>query len=297
MRIGRLWRQNKFTLSFEVFPPVREGNVEALYKTISELSQLRPDFISVTYGAGGSTRDMSMEIAAKVKNEISQEVLAHLTCVQSAKEDIAAILTEMEIAGIENILALRGDPPQGQDRFERTAGGFGFACELVEFIKSEGDFCIGVAGYPEGHIEAENIETDLVNLKRKVDAGADFIITQMFFENDHFYRFRDRAIRQGIKVPLIPGVFPVLNYRQVMRCISLSRATMPAKLEEKMMRLEGKTEETEKFGIEYAIHQITDLLRNEVDGLHIYSMNRSAPVLAILNEITLPGKTRTFKPE
>ena len=288
MKIRDLFAKKKWTLSFEVFPPVREGNLESLYKTIGELKKLKPDFISVTYGAGGGTRNMTIEIASEVKNEFGQEVLAHLTCVGSTKDDVARILDDMRSQGIENILALRGDPPQGEKQFVKMEGGFGYANELVEFIRSRNDFSIGVAGYPEGHVEAPSLETDLKNLKRKVDAGADFVVSQLFFNNDVFYRFRDSAVKIGIRVPLIPGVFPILNYKQMRKCISLSNASVPETLERKMIRLQDKPEETEKYGIEYAVRQAEDLVRNEVQGLHLYSMNRSEHVIRIVTELDLP---------
>jgi methylenetetrahydrofolate reductase (NADPH) len=288
MKIRDLFAEKKWTLSFEVFPPVREGNLESLYKTIGELKQLKPDFISVTYGAGGGTRNMTIEIASEVKNEFGQEVLAHLTCVGSTKDDVARILDDMRSQGIENILALRGDPPQGEKQFVKMEGGFGYANELVEFIRSRNDFSIGVAGYPEGHVEAPDLETDLRNLKKKVDAGADFVVSQLFFNNDVFYRFRDSAMKIGIRVPLIPGVFPILNYKQMRKCISLSNASVPEKLESRMIRLQDKPEETEKYGIEYAVRQAEDLVRNEVQGLHLYSMNRSEHVIRIVTELDLP---------
>lgn len=288
MKIRDFFAKKKWTLSFEVFPPVREGNLESLYKTIGELKKLKPDFISVTYGAGGGTRDMTIEIASEVKNKFGQEVLAHLTCVGSTRDDVARILDDMRSQGIENILALRGDPPQGENQFVKMEGGFGYANELVEFIRSRNDFSIGVAGYPEGHVEAPNLETDLRNLKKKVDAGADFVVSQLFFNNDVFYRFRDSAMKIGIRVPLIPGVFPILNYKQMKKCISLSNASVPEKLESRMIRLQDKPEETEKYGIEYAIRQAEDLVRNEVQGLHLYSMNRSEHVIRIVTELDLP---------
>jgi len=288
MKIRDFFAKKKWTLSFEVFPPVREGNLESLYKTIGELKKLKPDFISVTYGAGGGTRNMTIEIASEVKNEFGQEVLAHLTCVGSTKDDVARILDDMRSQGIENILALRGDPPQGEKQFVKMEGGFGYANELVEFIRSRNDFSIGVAGYPEGHVEAPSLETDLKNLKRKVDAGADFVVSQLFFNNDVFYRFRDSAVKIGIRVPLIPGVFPILNYKQMRKCISLSNASVPETLERKMIRLQDKPEETEKYGIEYAVRQAEDLVRNEVQGLHLYSMNRSEHVIRIVTELDLP---------
>jgi len=293
MEIRKLLEEKQFTLSFEVFPPVRDGNLESLYKTIEELEELRPDFISVTYGAGGSTRDKSLEIASKVKNHFGKEVLAHLTCVQATRDDIARILDAFRDARVENILALRGDPPAGMDTFVATAGGFSHASDLVAFIRERQDFCIGVAGYPEGHIEAPSLDADLKNLKRKVDAGADFIVTQLFFNNDSFYRFRDRARQMKIQVPIIPGIFPILNYKQIQRIVSMCGAGIPAKLGEKIDRLKDKPAETEKYGIEYAILQIEDLLNNELPGLHIYSMNRSGPVRSILAEIKIARATRS----
>lgn len=285
MRICELYENQRKTLSFEVFPPVREGNLEKLFETISELGKLGPDFISVTYGAGGGTRDMTLEIASKVKNIFHQEVLAHLTCVGSKKEDIAGILREFKQEGIENILALRGDPPRGEKRFRRTEGGFGYANELVEFIREKDEFCIGVAGYPEGHMEASGLEEDLDNLKRKVDAGADFIITQLFFENSDFYNFRDRAAAKGISVPIIPGIFPLLNYRQIPRIVSLGGAKIPARLEDRLRELEQNAEDSEKYGIEYAIAQARDLLRNGIPGLHICCMNRSRTAVEITSAL------------
>ena len=288
MHLKELFRKKNFTLSFEVFPPTREGNLENLFVTIQELSDLKPDFISVTYGAGGSTRDRTLEIASRVKKEFGTEALAHLTCVQSTRDDIARILDLFKDENIENILALRGDPPAGAEKFVRPAGGFGYANELVAFIRQTDHFSIGVAGYPEIHPEAPSLEFDLANLKRKVDAGADFITTQLFFSNEAFYRFRDRTWSMGIKVPILPGIFPILNYKQVQRIACLCGATIPSSLGEKIDRLKDKSEEVEKYGIEYAITQALDLMKNEVSGLHIYSMNRSEPVRMILKELPLP---------
>lgn len=275
MKINDILSHKKFSLSFEVFPPVREGNIEILFSTIRELKELKPDFISVTYGAGGKTRDKSIEIASKVKKEIGMEVLAHLTCVQATKDDISGILDEFKREGIENILALRGDPPEGEMHFVRTPGGFAYASDLVEFITAHDDFSIGVAGYPEGHVEVPSLETDMMNLKRKVDAGADFIITQLFFNNDYFYGFRDRALDIKIHVPIIPGIFPILNYKQITRVVALSGVKIPPELGNKIEKVKDKPEEVEKYGIEYAMIQVEDLMKNEIRGLHLYCMNRS----------------------
>ncbi|MEN6463994.1 MAG: methylenetetrahydrofolate reductase [NAD(P)H] [Syntrophaceae bacterium] len=285
MSICELFGKGRRTLSFEVFPPVREGNLEKLFTAIGEIRKLKPDFISVTYGAGGGTRDMTLEIASTVKNRFKQEVLAHLTCVGSKKEDIARILDDFKREGIENIMALRGDPPRGETRFQRTEGGFGYANELVDFIRQRDDFCIGVAGYPEGHPEAPSLEEDLKNLKRKVSAGADFIITQLFFDNQDFYRFRDKAAAIGISVPIIPGIFPLLSFKQIPRIVSLGGASIPAALEGRLRDLEDSPEDSEKFGIDYAIGQCRDLLENGVPGLHICCMNRSRTAIEITNAV------------
>jgi methylenetetrahydrofolate reductase (NADPH) len=287
MLIRDLFGQKKRTLSFEVFPPVREGNLESLFKTVAELKDLKPDFISVTYGAGGGTRDKTIEIASRVQNEFGSEALAHLTCVAATRDDIARIVEEMKKHNIENILALRGDPPKGEEKFVRPAGGFGFANELVSFIRELNGFCIGVAGYPEGHPEASSFDDDLKNLKKKVDAGADFIVTQLFFNNDDFYRFRDRALALKINVPIIPGVFPILNYKQVLRITELCGAKIPSALGEKLCWLKDKPEDVEKYGIEYAQRQAIDLIRNEVQGLHICTMNQSRAARKIVRELGL----------
>ena len=287
MFIRDILKQKHFSLSFEFFPPKREGNLESLFATIQELSTLKPDFISVTYGAGGSTREKSLEIASRVKKDFQMEVLAHLTCVQSTRDDIARILEAFRAENIENILALRGDPPEGTDKFMKPEGGFSYASDLVEFINRVECFSIGVAGSPEGHIEAPSLEEDIKNLKRKVDAGADFIITQLFFDNRYFYRFRDRTLALGINLPIIPGVFPILNFKQIERMASLCGATLPRALAQKIEKVRDKNEEVEKYGIEHAVLQTEDLIRNDVAGIHIYSMNRSEAVKCICKELNL----------
>ncbi|MBN2284151.1 MAG: methylenetetrahydrofolate reductase [NAD(P)H] [Deltaproteobacteria bacterium] len=288
MKIRDILEREKFSLSFEFFPPKRDGNLENLYTAIRELILQRPVFVSVTYGAGGGTREKTVEIASKVKNEFDQEVLAHLTCVQSSRDDIARVIEELSAHNIENILALRGDPPKDEEAFRRAPGGFGYASELVEFIHTRGDFSIGVAGYPEGHIEAPSLEVDLDNLKKKVDAGAHFIITQICFDNKHIYRFRDGAHARGIRVPIITGIFPIFNYRQIQRMAALCGAKIPPSLHDKLDKVSEKDEEVQKYGIEFAIRQSEDLLASDIAGLHFYSMNKSDHVLEILREIQLP---------
>jgi len=268
MKISVNLNKRLFSLSFEVFPPKREGNLNQLFQTIYELIEMKPHFISVTYGAGGSTRDKTIEIAARVNNDIGITSLAHLTCVQTTRTDMARTLAELKEKGIENILALRGDPPLGEEKFSVTQGGFAHASDLVAFIHQYDTFCIGVAGYPEKHLEAPDMDTDLFYLKQKVNAGADFIITQLFFHNDDFYRFRERADKMGIRVPIIPGIFPLLNYQQIARTIALCGAKIPHDLAEKLEHNADKPDEAERYGIEYAINQSADLLAHGVPGLH-----------------------------
>lgn len=290
MKIKDILDRNTFSLSFEVFPPKRDGNIEGLYRTVGELLVWSPDFISVTYGAGGGTRDTTVEIASKIKQEMKVETLAHLTCVQATAGDIADILKQFKRNNIENIMALRGDPPGEDKTFVRTEGGFNYANELVEFIRAEGDFSIGVAGYPEVHIEAASADEDLDHLKKKVDAGGEFIVTQIFFENDAFYRFRDRAGRRGIRVPIIPGLFPIFNAKQIPRITELSNARIPSSYRDSLMGVIDRPEEAEKYGIEFTIRQSENLLSNDVAGLHFCSMNRSSHVIRILSELPLPER-------
>ncbi|MBN2569192.1 MAG: methylenetetrahydrofolate reductase [NAD(P)H] [Deltaproteobacteria bacterium] len=287
MKISDLYSTNKLMLSFEVFPPARDGNIRDLLTVVDQLSCLQPDFISVTYGAGGSTQDMSLEIASGIKNDIGLEVLAHLTCVKATKDDIVAILDEFKKENIKNILALRGDPPEGEQVFQKTAGGFGYANELVEFIKANYNVSIGVAGYPEKHVEAPDLAADIENLRRKVDAGADFVITQLFFNNDDFYRFRDMAHKKGVDIPIIPGIFPIFNYKQITKIASLCGANIPNQLHDKLAGVIGKSDEVAKYGLEYAIHQSQDLLDSGIDGLHFYSMNKSRHVTKIVRDLHL----------
>jgi methylenetetrahydrofolate reductase (NADPH) len=287
MKISNLYSTNKCTLSFEVFPPARDGSIKDLLIVVNQLARLDPDFISVTYGAGGGTQHMSLEIASGIQNNIGLEVLAHLTCVQATKADIAGILNAFKKKNIQNILAMRGDPPQGEQVFQKTEGGFGYANELVEFIKANYNFSIGVAGYPEKHVEAPNLTVDIENLKRKVDAGADFIITQLFFDNADFYRFRDMAQNKGIDIPIIPGIFPVFNYKQIAKIASLCGAKIPTHFHNTLARVSENNDEVAKYGMEYSIRQSQDLLDNGIAGLHFYSMNKSRHVTDIVRELDL----------
>ena len=214
--------------SFEFFPPKTPEAVERLYATAKELKRLGPSFVSVTYGAGGSTRHLTVDLVTRIKHDIGLETMAHLTCVRHSKDELAEVLDRLAAGGIENVLALRGDPPKGEDHFVRPAGGFAYAQELARFITSRWSFCVGGAAYPEGHLEAPDRDTDLRHLKEKVESGAEFLITQLFFDPAVYFRFVERARAIGIDVPILPGIMPVTNVAQIHRFTSMCGASIPA---------------------------------------------------------------------
>lgn len=285
MKICTLLQQAQPVFSFEFFPPKNDAGFEELYKTIGKLKELRPTFISVTYGAGGSTRRKTVELVAQIKHEIGIESMAHLTCVGATRIDIDAVLAEIHARGIENILALRGDPPRGEKTFVATEGGFKYANELVEFIKQRYSFCLGVAGYPEGHLESPSLEQDLVNLKRKVEAGGEFIITQLFFDNRFYFDFVERARRIGITVPIIPGIMPILNVNQIKRFTDMCGASIPPELLRRLEALQDDQEAVEACGIEHATIQCQELLANGAPGIHFYTLNRSKATWQIFQNL------------
>lgn len=256
--------------SFEIFPPKKTSPIETVYNTLEKLGDLNPDFISVTYGAAGSTNKVSTcEIASAIKNKYGVVPAAHLPCINYTKEEILQILDEFKASGIENILALRGDinpdiPPKKD---------FRYASELIEFIKANGNFDIAGACYPEGHIECDNIIDDIHNLKKKVDAGAEHLISQLFFDNSCFYSFLEKIRIAGINVPVEAGIMPVVNKNQIERMVSLCGASLPSKFTKMMQRYEHSPEAIRDAGIAYAIDQIVDLVSNGADGIHIYTMN------------------------
>jgi len=273
LKISQIYKNKKTVFSCEVFPPKRDDDINTVLDTIKELQKLEPDFVSVTYGAGGSTKDNTVEISSRIKNDFSMESLMHLTCIDTKTEDIIKILDKVQDTGIENILALRGDIPNGIEK-ENIVSEFCYAIDLVKFIKKHNDFCVGVAGYPEKHPEAYNYKQDIINLKKKVDAGADFIISQLFFKNDYFYRFMDEITSQGIDVPVSAGIMPVFKAQLVQKMVSLCGATIPAELNALIEKYGDKPQEMEKTGVDYASEQISGLLANKVRGIHLYTMNK-----------------------
>ncbi|HEX9290238.1 MAG TPA: methylenetetrahydrofolate reductase [NAD(P)H] [Anaeromyxobacteraceae bacterium] len=271
--------------SFEFFPPKTDDGVRQMFEAVEALRPLGPAFVSVTYGAGGSTRQRTIELVTRLKRETEIEAVAHITCAGASRQEIGQVLDEIAAAGIQNVLALRGDPPRGEQKFDAHPEGFRYASELVAFIRSERarwKFCIGVAGYPEGHVETPDLARDLANLKTKVDAGADFLVTQLFFGNAHYFRFVERARAAGIGVPIMPGIMPLTNVDQIERFTAMCGAQIPPLLRAAMEVRRSDPEAALQLGVAYASLQCADLLRRGAPGIHFYTLNRSPSTRAIV---------------
>ena len=276
-------------VSFEFFPPkTEEGDRALLEKTIPALKALRPDYCSVTYGAGGGTREKTLMIVDKIQREHGLTAMCHLTCVNATQEELRGVLLEARRLGVKNILALRGDPPGGNGQFTRTEGGFEYSYQLVQFIKEMGGFGIGTAGFPEGHIACrEGREADWDHLKNKIDCGADFVLTQLFFANGDFFRFRDYLARKGVTVPVCPGIIPIQSAGQIKRFTALCGAALPARLLASLEKYIDNDEGCAEFGIEYATAQCAELLRAGVPGLHFYTLNKARSTAAVVRNLSL----------
>jgi methylenetetrahydrofolate reductase (NADPH) len=290
MRISEVLKASRPCYSFEFFPPKDQSGFDKLFETIGRLKPWNPGFVSVTYGAGGSTRSKTVDLVGRIKNEIGIESMAHLTCVGSSAGEIRGILDNLKSHQIENILALRGDPPQGQESFQKAADGFAYANELVTFIKKTHNFCLGVAGYPEGHMETPDRQVDLENLKRKVDCGADFIVTQLFFDNRFYFDFVERAVKAGIHVPIVPGIMPILNFGQIKRFTEMCGVAIPAELIRSLESHQEDAQAVRDIGIEYATRQCEDLVTRGAPGIHFYTLNLSKATLGILENLKIAGK-------
>jgi methylenetetrahydrofolate reductase (NADPH) len=275
MRIIDLLQRGKPCVSFEFFPPKTDEGMASLLSTVATLKSLDPSFVSMTYGAGGSTRSKTVGLVAKIKHEIGIESVAHLTCVGHTKDELNSVLAELQGNGIDNVLALRGDPPKGQTTFVANRDGFSYASELVRFIKERFSFCVGVAGYPEKHIEAPSMQEDLRHLKEKVDAGADVIITQLFFNNADYFSFVDSLRARGISAPVIAGIMPIVDTEQIKRFAGLCGAVLPSELLKKLEAASDDKEQMAAIGVEHAFQQCRDLLRSGAPGLHFYTLNKS----------------------
>jgi methylenetetrahydrofolate reductase (NADPH) len=285
VRIDRSLERKGPRFSFEFFPPKTDDGVVALLETARTLRALEPAFVSVTYGAGGSTRARTIDVAKRMKHELELEVMAHVTCVGHTRDELRAVFDEIGASGIENVLALRGDPPRGTDTFVPTEGGFRYASELIEMVRGEFDFAVGAAAYPETHPEAPSAEDDLRNAARKVDAGARFLITQLFFDNDRYFRFVDRARSAGIDVPIVPGIMPITNYEQIARMTKMCGATIPQPL---LLELERRIDDPQAvtdLGVAYCALQCADLLARGVPGIHFYTLNRSTATRAVVSAL------------
>lgn len=271
--------------SFEFFPPKNDEGVEQLMRTVQTLRALNPAFVSVTYGAGGSTRARTLQTAKRIQRESGLTVVAHITCVQSTREEMRSLLRDLGEAGIENVLALRGDPPKGETAFSAPADGFKTSTELVELLEAEFDFCVGGGCYPETHIEAPDAQTDLTRLAGKVRAGTDFLITQMFFDNDRYFAFVKRAREQGIQTPIIPGIIPITNYAGITKMTSMSGASIPPLLREALDARKDEPEAVAELGVAYATAQCVDLLARGAPGIHFYTLNKSPATRAVVSAL------------
>ncbi len=287
MYIKDIFEKKKPVLSFEVFPPKQESGIESVTTAIDTMSKLPIDYMSVTYGAGGSTSKKTAEIAQYMQDNLDLTALAHLTCIASDKENIQSSLEDLKSRGIKNVLALRGDIPK--DMQFPLPNNYKYASELVEDIKKFGGFCVGGACYPECHPDSASLDADIENLKIKADAGVDFLVTQMFFDNDAFYLFRDKAAKKGINLPITAGIMPLTNIGQIQRmCVLSGGASMPSKFTKMISKYENNPEALRQAGIAYAVDQIIELVSNEIDGIHLYTMNRpktAERIVSVINSL------------
>lgn len=284
MKISEILASNRVTLSFEVFPPKTETNYESVEKAAYGVAELKPDYMSVTYGAGGSTRANTVKIASGIQEKFGINTIAHLTCVGATRDDIKRTLGEMKAAGIENVLALRGDKPknfEGEPFID-----YKYASELVTAIKEYGDFCVGGACYPEGHVDATNKKEDILNLKKKVDAGCEFLTTQMFFDNNIFFNFLYRIREKGITVPVIPGIMPITRANQLGTACALSGTNVPERFRNLVDHFGDNPAAMQQAGIAYATDQIIDLVANGIRHIHVYSMNKPEVAEGIMNNLS-----------
>ncbi len=282
MKISEILKQKKHTISFEFFPPKSTELEAVLFETIDSLKDEKADFASVTFGAGGQLADKTLEWINKIKEVANYETMMHLTCVGFSREKLSSILSQLRDNGIENVLALRGDIPDGVENFPNSRD-FAYASDMASYVKQFGGFCIGGAGYPEKHPEASTMANDIEHLKMKIDNGVEFIVTQLFFDNEKFYRFRDMCDKAKIHVPIVAGIMPVVNASQVIKFTNMCNATLPKAL---LSTIEGKDNDyVTSVGIEFASDQCQDLIKNDVAGLHFYTLNRYNSTKAVINNL------------
>lgn len=282
MNIAALYRQKKPVISFEVFPPKLDTPIESIYEKLGAFAALSPDYMSVTYGAGGSKKGRTLDIVEKLQNDHQLPGLAHFTCVGQSLDEINELLARMKASGLTNILALRGDPPIEMPDFDFSKNVFAHASDLIAHIKTQGDFCIGAAAYPEGHQDSKRLSEDLKWLKYKVDSGIDFLVTQLFFDNRVFFDFQDKCTAIGIECPLVPGIMPIFKADQIKRIALMCGASFPARLVTLLDKYADNAEDMTKAGIEYAATQISELIASGVPGIHLLTMNRVDATASIL---------------
>lgn len=283
MRISDLHGRDKAVFSFEFFPPKTDKGAENLMRTVADLKEaLAPDFVSVTYGAGGSTRERTLEVVTNIQGDLGLTAMAHLTCVASTEEEICEVVGRLIGNGVDNVLALRGDPPDGQASFTATEGGFAHASELIEYLEDNYQLDIGAACYPENHVESPSAEDDLKWTRAKVESGAAFLVTQLFFDDQLYFRYVERARAAGIDVPIVPGIMPITNVAQVERFTKMCGASIPAELQERLDRVREDPAAVMATGIEHAITQCRDLLEGGAPGIHFYTLNKSHATRSIL---------------
>jgi methylenetetrahydrofolate reductase (NADPH) len=271
--------------SFEFFPPKDEAGVDRLFETVARLKAFDPAYVSVTYGAGGSTRRLTVDLVRRIKREVGLEAMAHLTCVGASRVEIETVLEQLREGGIDNVLALRGDPPKGESSFVKSAEGFGYASELTEFIAAKYDFCLAGACYPESHPESKSAELDLQNIKRKVDAGVQVLVTQLFFDSNSYFSFVARARAVGITVPVIAGIMPITNVSQIKRFTAMCGATIPGPLLARLEAAGNDTAAVQAIGVEHATAQCRELIAGGAPGIHFYTLNRSPATVEVLERL------------
>ncbi len=285
MRISDKFKERKQGISLEFFPPKSAEGKDAFMKVVKDLSACDPLYVSMTYGAGGTTQDRTAKTLRWIRQETDLTVMSHLTCIGATRASMDALLKEYQAHGIDNILALRGDPPRNAPDFDPAQGEFKYARDLVEFIRKYDFFSIAVAVYPEGHGQSPSIEKDMEYTKQKIDAGADFGITQMFFDNRYYYEFMDRAAKLGITIPILPGIMPIVDCKKIVEFAGFCNTTVPKEILDRMEPVLDMPEEMRKLGVEFAVRQCEDLMKHGVDYFHFYTMNRSDSVSELLKAL------------
>ncbi|MFN7951601.1 MAG: methylenetetrahydrofolate reductase [NAD(P)H] [bacterium] len=285
MKFPAPYRSNRPVVSFELFPPKTDKGLADLEERLPHLLALEPTFLTVTYGAGGTTRERTLDIARRIRGQYGRDVAHHLTCVGATRDEITRTLGEIRDAGIENLVALRGDPPQGQTEFRAVEGGFRHACELVAHVRAVADFGIAVAGYPEKHVEAPDWQSDIAHLKEKVDAGADVVLTQLFYDNRDFHRFVERCRAAGIRAPIVPGLMPIQNVDQIKRITAMCGARIPDTLAHALEAARSDPAQVHEIAVDHCAEQAEELLRAGVPGIHFYVLNQTTQIAAIMGRI------------